>query len=253
MLSGIRRSCLYNCEVMHHRVSPVEHKFKYSVFMFYLDLGEIDDLRKKLRLFSRNRFNWFSFFDKDYSDLHAFLRSKDIAANGRITLLTNVRTFGYVVNPISFYFCFDENDKPSCAVAEVTNTHRERKLYLLDKNCFDNDTFRLRTSKHFYVSPFSELDTEFEFIFRLPSAFMQMRVDDYREGKRILMSALTGTRKEITDKKLLWYGLRFPLVTVKIISLIYWQALRLRLKGLPFWRKNENKDLQRDFVTTHNA
>ena len=55
MLSGIRRSCLYNCEVMHHRVSPVEHKFKYSVFMFYLDLGEIDDLRKKLRLFSRNR------------------------------------------------------------------------------------------------------------------------------------------------------------------------------------------------------
>jgi len=256
MLDGIRYSCLYNCEVMHHRVSPAVHEFKYRVFMFYLDLDEVDTFHRKLRLFSKNRFNWFSFFDKDHligtgsikEKLSLFLTGKDIKWTGRATLLTNARTLGYVFNPISFYFCFDENDEPLCAVAEVCNTHKEMKLFLLDKSCMDKDTFRLRTPKYFYVSPFSEPDTEFEFIFRQPSAFMQMRVDDYKQGKRILLSALTGTREEINDASLLWYGLRFPLITVKIISLIYWQALKLRLKGLPFWRKSANMHLQKDFV-----
>ncbi|MEI9918229.1 MAG: DUF1365 domain-containing protein [Bacteroidota bacterium] len=230
---------------MHHRLFPAEHKFSYKVFMFYLDLQE--DL-SHLKLFSKNKFNWFSFFDKDHSDLSEFLKSKNIEWNGRATLLTNVRTLGHVFNPVSFYFCFDGNNKPVCAVAEVTNTHKERKLYLLDGSCFDNDTFRLRTPKHFYVSPFSDLDTEFEFIFRLPSSSMQMRVDDYKQGKRILLSALTGMRKEITDARLFWYGLKFPLITVKIITLIYWQALKLKLKGLPSWKKKENMHLQKDYV-----
>jgi len=237
---------------MHRRTWPKDHEFRYKMFMFYLDLDEIDGVHKKLKLFSRNRFNWFSFFDKDHHDLSVFLKSKDIEWNGRATLLTNVRTLGYVFNPISFYFCFDEHNKPFCAVAEVTNTHNERKLYLLDNACFDNNTFRLRTPKYFYVSPFSDLDTEFEFIFRIPSQFMQMRVDDYKQGKRILLSSLTGTRKELTDLNLFFYGIRFPLITVKIISLIYWQALKLRLKGLKFWRKNENMDLQKNYIRTNN-
>lgn len=249
---------------MHHRVSPAEHEFKYSVFMFYLDLDEIGRLHKRLKLFSNNRFNWFSFFDKDHligdgtikEKLKSFLNSKGIEWTGRATLLTNARTLGYVFNPISFYFCFDAHNQPLCAVAEVCNTHKEMKLYLLDQHCKNGDTFRLRTTKHFYVSPFSDLDTEFEFIFRLPSDFMQMRVDDYKHGERILMSALTGTRKQLTDANLLWYGLKFPLITVKIITLIYWQALKLRLKGLPFWKKEDNMHLQRDYstkrLTTHN-
>lgn len=227
-------SCLYSCEVMHKRVWPKHHDFRYKVFMFYLDLGELGRAHEKLKLFSRNRFNWFSFFDKDHHDLREFLGSKGIEWKGRVTLLTNVRTFGYVFNPISFYFCFDEKDQPLCAVAEVTNTHKDRKLYLLDKDHFSKDTFKLRTSKELYVSPYSDLDTEFEFIFRIPSKFMQMRVDDYKQGKRILLSALTGTRKELADANLFLYGIRFPFITLKVITLIYWQALKLRLKGLTF-------------------
>lgn len=237
---------------MHKRVWPRHHEFDYKVFMFYLDLDEINAISKKLKLFSKNRFNWFSYFDKDHTNLKEFLKIKGIEWNGRATLLTNVRTFGYVFNPISFYFCFDDNNKPMCAVAEVTNTHKERKLYLLDNTCLDTDTFRLRTAKYFYVSPFSDLDTEFEFIFKIPSQSMQMRVDDYKQGNRILLSALTGTRKELTDGNLLRYGVKFPWITVKIITLIYWQALKLKLKGLPFWKKNANIHLQRDFVTTNN-
>lgn len=249
-MKALANSCLYSCEVTHQRVWPKRHEFTYKVFMFYLDLGEVDAVHRKLRLFSKNKVNWFSYFDKDHTNLREFLNSKGVEWNGRATLLTNVRTFGYVFNPISFYFCFDENDKPVCAVAEVTNTHKERKLYLLDSTCLDNETFRLRTAKLFYVSPFSDLDNEFEFIFRIPSQSMQMRVDDYRNGNRILLSALTGERKELTDSNLLRYGIRFPLITVKVIALIYWQALKLKLKGLPFWRKNENLHLQRDFITT---
>lgn len=261
MQNGIRHSCLYDCEMMHHRVSPANHQFKYRVFMFCLDLDELGTVHNKLKLFSRNRFNWFSFMDGDhFSDetarpiktkLRDFLAMKGIAWNGRGTLLTNVRTLGYVFNPISFYFCFDENDQPQCAVAEVCNTHREMKLYLLDNSRLSGDTFRLRTPKYFYVSPFSELDTEFEFIFRLPSSFMQMRVDNYKQNKKILLSALTGTRKPLTDLNLLWYGVRFPLITLKIITLIYWQALKLRVKGLPFSRKDANLHLQKDFVNTN--
>lgn len=237
---------------MHKRVWPKQHEFKYKVFMFYLDLREIDMAHRTLKLFSKNRFNWFSFFDKDHQDLSEFLRSKGVDWNGRATLLTNVRTFGYVFNPISFYFCYDENDKPLCAVAEVTNTHKERKLYFLDSTCLENGTFKVRTPKHFYVSPFSDLDTEFEFIFKVPSKSIQMRVDDYKQGKRVLLSSLHGTRRELNDSNLLLYGLKFPLITVKIIVLIYWQALKLRLKGLPFWRKNENLHLQRDYISTNN-
>jgi DUF1365 family protein len=237
------KSCLYSCEVMHHRLFPAEHRFSYKVFMFYLDLSEDLD---HLRLFSKNRFNWFSFFDRDHHDIREFLKSKDIGCK-RITLLTNARTLGYVFNPISFYFCFDENDQPVCSVAEVCNTHKERKLYLVDSS------LKLRTPKHFYVSPFSDLDTEFEFIFKLPSEFMQMRVDDYKDGKRILLTSLTGTRKKLNDINLLMYGVRFPLITIKVITLIYWQALKLRIKGLPFWNKKDNMHLQKDFVTTHNS
>lgn len=261
-MSVDQKSCLYSCEVMHQRVSPSQHEFKYRVFMFYFDLEEIERLHRKLRLFSHNRFNWFSFMDRDHffdmkgdslkKKLKEFLATKGIEWEGRATLLTNARTLGYVFNPISFYFCFDENNQPLCSVAEVCNTHKEMKLYLLDKDHLQADTFRLRTPKHFYVSPFSDLDTEFEFIFRIPSQFMQMRVDDYKQGSRVLLSALTGTRKEMTDLNLLLYGLRFPLITLKVITLIYWQALKLRMKGLPFWKKKENMHLQKDFVRMSN-
>lgn len=225
------RSCLYSCEVIHKRLWPLEHEFKYRIFMFYLDLDE--DLGH-LKLFSKNRFNWFSYFDKDHHNISPH--------KGRITLLTNVRMFGYVFNPISFFLFFDEDGKTQHAIAEVTNTHRERKLYKLD------DSLRLRTPKNFYVSPFSDLDTEFDFIFEVPSSKMHMRVDDYKNGQRILLSSVSGERKELTDKNLLLYGLTFPLMTVKIIALIYWQALKLKLKGLPFSRKNENIHLQKDYV-----
>ena len=163
-------------------------------------------------------------------------------------LLTNVSTFGYSFNPVSFYLCFDSQDKPVCSIAEVCNTHGEMKLFLLDSACLDNATFRLPVTKHFYVSPFSDLEIKFDFIISLPNNALSMRVDDYKNGQRVLLTSLTGKRKKFSDFNLFWYGMRFPFITLKIITLIHWQALKLYLKGMPYLKKNANLHLQKDTI-----
>jgi uncharacterized protein len=257
-------SCLYRCEVMHHRLVPKEHRFSYNVFMFYLDLDELGRLNRKLRLFSRNRFNWFNFRDKDHLrfpaeaegatygknvklNVLAYLKSFNIdLKGGRIMLLTNVATLGYSFNPISFYLCFDGQKNPVCAVAEVCNTHGEMKLYLLNRDSFSEGTFRRFVPKLFYVSPFARLESSFDFIFGVPDERLQMRVDDYEDNKRFLLSSLTGKRRKLTDANLFWYGIRFPLITLKIMTLIFWQAFILYVKRIPFKPKNFNPHLQQD-------
>ena len=126
---------------MHHRLSPKEHRFQYSIFMFYLNLNELETLDRRLRLFSVNRFNWFNFRFRDHLRTNgeespglkqrvlSYLGERGIELQGgKIMLLTNVTTLGYTFNPISFYLCFDERGQPICSVAEVCNTYGEMKL-----------------------------------------------------------------------------------------------------------------------------
>jgi uncharacterized protein len=256
------RSCLYKCEVAHTRLAPRRHQFSYKVFMFYLDLDEIVYLHRKLWFFSLNRFNWFNFRDHDHlqwpvaagknsnttkQNILAYLRDQGVE-NGieKVMLLTNVSTLGYSFNPISFYLCFDERLSPVCSVAEVCNTYGEMKLYLLGRDSFNEGTFRKQVSKFFYISPFADLDSTFEFIFAIPSESIEMRVDDYKDGKRFLLSSLVGKRKVLSEANLLWYGLRFPFITLRIISLIYWQAFMLMLKKIPHHNKNFRPELQKE-------
>lgn len=251
-------SCLYEYTVMHHRLEPKKHRFVYNVFMFSLDLDEIDTLCEKLFLFSRNRFNVFNFRDTDHlslgkenvkENIFEYLRQNGIALNkGKIILVTNLRTFGYVFNPVSFYFCFDENGNPICAIPEVGNTFGEMKPYLLKEEDKTASGFRKMMTKYFYVSPFIELDTEFDFQLNIPNEKLQIVISDYAKGKKMFLSSLVGTRKELTNARLLWYTFRFPLITLQVITLIHWQALKLYLKKLPFLRKNDNPELQKGAV-----
>jgi DUF1365 family protein len=174
--------------------------------------------------------------------------------HSRIRLLTLPRVLGYVFNPISVYFCFEHaSGAPVCAVAEVGNTFGEQKLYLLpapDRD--DSRLFRLRIPKHYYVSPFSSLTLQFDFRMRLPEQGLDIRVDDYDGDRRVLRSGLQGQRRALSDSRLAWFALKYPLLTLKVIGLIHWHAWRLWRRGLPWHRKSDNPQLQLQVLNPKN-
>jgi DUF1365 family protein len=262
-LNGIQ-SCLYECRVMHQRLAPKRYALRHALVMFWLNLDELDSLSQRLRLFSRNRFNLYSFRDADhlpnYGTAGAPLRERlqqYLATAGillppqaPVQLLALPRIMGYVFNPISVYFCFDPQSRaPLCAVAEVGNTFGEHKLYLLPApEGSDPTLFHLRVPKHYYVSPFSSLSLQFDFRLRAPGEALDLRVDDYDGERRVLRSGLWGSRRALSDAGLAWYALKYPLLTLKVIGLIHWHALRLWLKGVPWHRKADSPQLQQQVL-----
>lgn len=242
---------------MHCRMLPKKYVFNYNIFMFYLDLDEIDSLAKNNLLISRNRSNIFSFQDNDYfkekpgntikEKVLNYLTSQGIdLQGGKIMLLTHLRTMGYIFNPVSFYFCFDREGKPVCVIAEITNTFKEMKLFLLKKN--ENETFKEQHQKFFYVSPFIDLDAWFDFKLKVPGEKLDIHIDDFRDNSKFFFSTLTGKKEEITNTKMLFYTFRYPLITVKIILLIHWQAMKLWLRGIGYHKKNANQQLQQQVI-----
>ncbi len=212
---------------------------------------------------SRNKFNLFNFRDKDHLQLpreqpdttkttrqhiSAYLLSQGVdIGKGRIMLLTNLCTLGYQFNPVSFYFCYNEQDEVACCVVEVCNTFREMKPYFISANARNGDHFHLNTTKYFYVSPFIDMDTRFDFNLEVPGDQLQIQIDDFKQdGTRFFISTLTGEKVTLTDARLLYYFFSFPLITLKVIGLIHWQALKLWLKKLPFHKKGANPHLQKD-------
>ncbi len=254
-------SCLYECSVMHHRLEPKEHHFRYRIFMFALDLDEIDAVAGRIRFFSRNRPNLYSFRDSDHlpfgrptarENVITFLAQQGVQfpVSGRITLITLPRVMGYIFNPVSFYFCHDEKGAPLCAVVQVGNTFGEMKPYLL-RETDDQHSFRLITPKHFYVSPFSDLDLAFDFKLRVPGESLEIHIDDRAGERRVLLSALTGRRAPLTATKLAWFTLKYPLITLKVIGLIHWHAFLLWTKRLPWHRKTDHLELQCGVLKPH--
>jgi DUF1365 family protein len=250
-------SALYECRVMHHRLSPKEHRFTYRIFMFCLDLAELDLLSDQLRWFSRNRGNLYSFWDRDHlvfsspdirENIREYVRTQGCSAEvTRVMLVTLPRVLGYVFNPVSFYFCFSEDNQALGAVVQVGNTFGEMKLYYLpERTPGEVVRFVLQETKYFYVSPFMDHDLKFAFDLQVPGAKMVMQIDDYQDTQRVLHTTLTGERRELSDRNLLRFLWKYPLVTLKVIGGIHWEAFRIWRKGLPYHRKAENPDLQRN-------
>ncbi len=263
---------------MHARFAPKAHRFVYRIFLFALDLDELDTLHRKLRLFSFNRRNLYSFRDQDYLPTHesvfngsavasgnrkpeiGILKSRVVAhlaqhgidlTGGRVLLVTLPRVAGYLFNPVSFYFCYDRSGTPVAALPEVTNTFKEMKPYLLGPETLADGAFRLRLPKHFYVSPFSDVDVAFDFKLRSPGERLSIQIDDYIGAARTLTSTLTGPRQPLTDGRLAWFTLKYPFITLKVIGLIHWHALRLWLKNVPWFAKSARAADQRDLYRPH--
>lgn len=272
-------SCLYECAVMHARLSPRPHRFVYRIFMLGLDLDELEQVARVAPWLSVNGGNLFSFRERDYLPVGeaAFntthqpkpvtagsLKARVIAylgqhgidlAGGRVMLITLPRIAGYGFNPVSFYFCFDAAGTPRAAIAEVTNTFREMKPFLLGPDTFaaEAGAFHHRQPKHFYVSPFTDVDVAFDFTLSLPGERLSVQIDDYHAAERSLTSTVTGERHALTAARLAWYTVKFPLLTLRVISLIHWHALCLWLKRVPWFAKAARREDQRDLYRPHHS
>jgi len=277
-------SRLYECQVMHARFLPKPHRFVYRIFMIAVDLDELPALDRRLHLFSLNRPNLYSFRETDFlptsEPLHnqsqnpvchvirdklsaaslktrvlAYLadRGVDLGPGGRVELVTLPRIFGYLFNPVSFYFCYDRNGACVASIAEVTNTFHEMKPFFLGPQTRNAcpSTFRLRTPKNFYVSPYSDVDVDFDFHLRIPGEKLSIQIDDYIGADRTLTSTLTGPARPLTDAALAWFLFKYPLLTLRVIALIHWHALLLHLKKIPWFAKAARPADQRDLYRPH--
>jgi uncharacterized protein len=242
-------SCLYEGVVRHRRFTPALHSFRYSMFMLYLDLAELPLLFRKRWLWSIDRPNlaWFCRrdhlgdpslpLDRAVGDLIEEKTGK--RPSGPIRLLTHLRYFGYGFNPVSFYFCFDRAD--ACVetiVAEVNNTPwGEQHCYVLDDRCDEGvkGHKRFRFSKEFHVSPFMEMDLNYDWRFSRPAAGLAMHMENIRDGRTCFDATMALRRTEIQGASLARVLVQYPLMTVKVIAAIYAQALRLRLKRVPVY------------------
>ncbi|MEO7598755.1 MAG: DUF1365 domain-containing protein [Opitutus sp.] len=202
----------------------------------------------------------------------SYLKSHGLPADGgRVILVTLPRMFGYQFNPVSFYFCYDRAGTAIAAIAEVTNTFRETKLYLLGSDTLTAPaetsslatspaansptpaTFQVRVPKHFYVSPFSDVDVAFDFTLRTPGDQLSVKIDDYTDGVRTFTSSVTGQHRPVSNARLASYLVKYPLLTLRVIMLIHWHAFRLWAKKVPWFAKAARASEQRDLYRPHGS
>lgn len=252
-------SCLYECEVMHRRLRPEQKRFDYRIFMLSVELGKLP----RKRFLSFNRFNLFSLNDRDHIDLGkpggirgnlmAWIKEQEIEcpSDARIRLITLPRVLGYAFNPVSFFYVSTSDGVPLFAIAEVRNTYHEMKLFLVDGK--KSKGWQRKVAKEFYVSPFSDVRDFFDFKLGLPAENWAVNIDNSDEEGTTLASAIRGEAKPLTSGRLLWFGLKYPLLSLKVIFMIHWQALKLWLRKVPYFPKATNRDSQSDVLRPHSS
>lgn len=240
--------CIYVGEVMHRRRFPVAYRFRYRVFSLYLDIDRIDAAAAGCRLFSRNRFNLFSFHDRDHgprdgSSLRSWaerlLGEAGLPAAGtRIHLLAFPRLLGYAFNPLSLWYVQAGNGRAVAVLCEVHNTFGESHTYVLHADGAPLSwPVTGEHAKRLHVSPFIDMQAHYHFRLSRPEARLQYAIREYQDGRLLLTAAQTGKRRPLNDRTWLVLAVRMPLMTFKVMAMIHWQALKLWLRQVPFHRK----------------
>jgi len=233
-------SGLYPGVVAHRRTRPVVHALRYRIFQMLFDLDELPALARSLRWFSHNGFNLFSFHDRDHlasteiplrQQVESYLAGAGIGIDGgAILVLCMPRLLGMVFNPISVFFCYFADGRLAARIYEVNNTFGQRHCYLLQAG--DDDGAAQECPKRFYVSPFFDLDMTYRFQVTSPASSVSVAIHGVRDNQTMIATSFTGTRRELSDRALVRIFLSHPLLALKVLGGIHWEALRLWRKGM---------------------
>jgi uncharacterized protein len=235
-------SCLYLGTVMHRRLKPRLHKLRYRAFWMLLDLDELPQLARRLRLFSLERFNLFGFYNADHGDgsakplraqIEAHLAAAKIdLAGGKITLLCMPRIAGFVFNPISVYYCYRNDGRLAALVYEVHNTFRQRHSYVIAAEGDAAEPLQQQCMKAFYVSPFMDMDIAYRFRVNPPAQRVALVIEGSDRQGPVILASLAGRRQTLGDPALLRVFVAYPLLTLTVVAGIHWEALKLWIKGM---------------------
>ena len=243
-------SCIYEGRVRHRRFRPVQNAFSYRLFMMYLDLDELDKVFENHLFWSVGTVNLAYFRRRDHLGDPSVPLDESVRAlvtdqlgtrpTGPIRLLTHLRYFGHCFNPVSFYYCYDRSGKHvQTIVAEVHNTPwGEEHCYVLAESANQHPTEgwkQFRFPKSFHVSPFMDMDIDYDWRFHEPDAHIRVHFNSYHGEHKLFDATLSLDRRSIDRKNLSRVLLTYPPMTLKVVSMIYWQALRLTRKGAPFY------------------
>ncbi len=251
---------LYWCRVMHERLLPFRHKFNYRVFSLLLDIDRLPEIAGGSRLLRHNRFGLISFHDRDHgprdgTPLRPWVEAA-LAQNGlqdaaaRIRIFCFPRLFGYVFNPLSVFFCYDDEERLRAVLYEVKNTFGDQHGYLIEvpRHSGNDTAIEHSATKQFHVSPFLPLEGQYRFRLLPPGEKVGISITQLSPSGAVqLVATQTGRRETLTDHSLLRAFIRHPLMTVKVMAGIHWEALQLWRKGAAFFRWTEPP---RDAVST---
>jgi DUF1365 family protein len=239
-------SALYVGRVRHRRFTPRGHRFDYPLFMLYADLDELPRLFEGSWLGSTRgaavarlrREDYFGDPTRSWAESVRDLVEERTGSRplGAVRLLTNPRTLGFRMNPVSFYYCHDAEGKLEALVAEVTNTPwDERHLYVVHRRDVPpGRTWKASLDKRFHVSPFQPMDTRYRWVVLPPSDRLVVHMETHRDGERIFDATLDLRRRELTPASLRSALLGHPALTFRILFWIYLHAALLYAKGVPF-------------------
>ena len=239
-------SYIYSGLVTHKRFKPKRHFFSYKVFSLLIDLEEIEELEKKIKFFSFNKFNILSFHNIDHgprdgsSLIHwakkVLKNSKINIGSGKIKLLCFPRFFGYVFNPLSIFYCYSEESKLKAILYEVKNTFNEQHTYVFPVSS-SSKLILHKCNKKFYVSPFIEMETFYNFRLLKPGKNISIFIRQNDTDGTLFTACQVGKRIELNNKQLFLQFLRHPLMSFKIILAIHFEAFRLWAKGIKHIKK----------------
>lgn len=253
------QSRIYTGHVGHQRLTPVDNGFRYSLFFLYLDLEELETVFAKRWLWSLERPNWASFRRSDYFHSSALpldqavrdevQRQLGFRPAGPVRLLTHLRYLGYCFNPISIYYCFGGDGLTLEAVlVEIHNTpwgEEYQRAFDARSSQKEGECHSFRLDKEFHVSPFMPMDMEYDWRFTPPGEQLSVHMTSLRQGNKIFSAFLDLQQQSLTGGNLAGALLRWPFMTAKVVAAIYWQALRLKLKGVPFCPHPETLDVRK--------